>query len=327
MKLVNSIIGIFCVLTLSSCGLIDTMSRMEDYSKSLDEKMDKTNQGIEKTNGGMDKTIEGINRTNNGMDKTNEAIHKQVLTVALQQMLEKQNTEFLNPPLSILPAAHIFAEEATATEILELIYVYYMDVQIGYDESALENGGVPTEDEMRIHTRKVRWAVIGALAAQASDEKFEEIQKAQVENPGRYNKAARVFAVARYDMMKTALLKPILGDQYARNLGGLKKAAGYYQSLKKVADLPYFIASTDAPAFFVTLPKIIVQETEVVPDPAKPDVKVKTKEYLSMDVKVESSKPVSETLKPEIVRLAQQCKSVFGKTEGDEAKKLIEQFN
>ena len=43
--------------------------------------------------------------------------------------------------------------------------------------------------------------------------------KMEVETPGRFNKAAKVFAVARYDMMKTAFLKPLFGDKLANNLG------------------------------------------------------------------------------------------------------------
>lgn len=337
MKTVNGLIGVVFALILSSCGMIDTMNRMEDHTKELSQKMDQTNQGIDKTNTnvektniavdktnvGMEKTIEGINKTNGGMEKTNEGIHKQTLTVALQQMLETQNTEFLNPPLSILPAAQVFSQEATALELLELSYVYYMDIQKGYNKSAK----YPTEQEMRIHTRSVRWAVIGALAAQTSDEKFEEMQRTQVVNPGRYQNAAKMFAVARYDMIKTAFYTPLLRDEDARNLGGLKKAVQYYRSMKKVADLPYFVAA-EKPAYSVVLNEIIVGEEEVVPDPAKPTEKIKVKTYNNAVIRVESPKqPFIEGSKPEIVRFATQCKSFFGKTEGEEAKQLLEEFN
>lgn len=321
MKLIRSLTGIVCALAITSCGVVDTanqtkdgvllsntkqdqlielMKRMEELTKKLDQQMTTTNQGIEKTN--------------KGMEKTNHGVHLQILTVALQQMLAKENTEQLSPPARMMPYASVFAGEASSHELIEAFHIFYVDATLGNATKVEE----PNEVDVRVFGRSVSWAGGGAIAAFASDEQFDEIQKQEVLEQGRYKGTAMAFAVARYNMLRDAFLKAVLGDGSARSIGGLRKAVGYYQSMKKIAVLDYFNRDGARQPFTVILPQFSFEKEEIIPDPTKPNEKKIITKFTDREETVDPS---------EVIRLGIQCKSAFGKVPGDEAKNLREQFN
>ncbi len=300
MKLMNQLVGLLCALSLVSCGIMDTA---KETKNSVQESNRKQEQLIEL----MKKMEDLTKKLGQKMDTTNDAIHNQTLAVALQSMVDPKNSEFLEPPIRMMPFAKVFADEAEAWEILETVHVLFNDVQKGFNNTL-----PPTELNWRIRDRQVAWGMVLAISGAMSNEKFEEIQKDEVEEEGRFRKTAKVIAVARFNMLNIAYITPVTDDEEAVTLDGLEHAVKYFTSLKKVMDLP-FIQKRGAKPYTISLQKL---NSKQVGDPAKA---VPEFEFSNRIVSIDPA---------EFTRLKEKCKTTYDELKDEpEAKKLLATFN
>lgn len=61
--------GFACVFSSFACSALKSFEKVEKSTTEVGEKMDETNDGIDRTNRKMDETNDGINKTNNKMDE------------------------------------------------------------------------------------------------------------------------------------------------------------------------------------------------------------------------------------------------------------------
>ncbi len=202
------------ILILSACGPIRDMQTLVDTTKEMKEQTTKLNKG---------------------MDKTNDAVHRQVLVISLQQLTAPENTESLHTPARMLPFANTFAEEATTEELIKEFHTLWTDVQFGG-----ETTNVPaTPEDVRLKSRNVAYRAASAIAAMTTDEKFAEIVRTNIVMQSRFEETAYAFALCRYEFTSEYLFKPVVEKTKKLNLDALRKAVGYYRSMKTVAQSPY----------------------------------------------------------------------------------------
>jgi len=224
-------LSFLAVFALSGCGMLD----MPDETKAMNKKMDVTNNGV----------------------------HLQILGIALQELLSPKftdNLENTKVPTDMMRYAKIFTDEASPTEIIEAYYTFYKDMLLGYNE----NVEVNTVESLRLHQRYISYVAGGLIAAMMSDEKFETILREQIEAGGTYEFAAYTLAYQRYDALQGYFLHDMASGSDA-NVSSLRKAVGYYRSIKALARKPY------ASKFKLLLPKFTLATMVVKGEPLNPD--------------------------------------------------------
>ena len=158
-------------------GAIDGVQTMNTSTSQMNAKMDTTNQSMTVTNSKMDKTnvtmsgmsvkmdttnsvmggmsvkmettnsvMSGMSgkmdETNGKMEKMVKAIHNQTLDVALTDILKPENTKYVNGmipnPASMMVPGKIFAEEATADELVQFTYITLLEINSAQPDESLK---------------------------------------------------------------------------------------------------------------------------------------------------------------------------------------------
>jgi hypothetical protein len=213
----------FAALSLVGCGAINA-------TESVPDKMDAMKTEVAKTN--------------DGMAKTNGAIHNQTLAVALAEMMKPENTEYFSPaPLGMMPAGQVFANEATADDLIKIVYVELMDIDQSQPDDSLKDPAtgtwtpalVKTVDHQK--TAKLMAAmVIAGLAPQAT---IDQIIEQQINQGGRYEQTAYAVLMLRYAFVRDILLAGSLFEHPMTNPGELTEAANRADELESISSLPY----------------------------------------------------------------------------------------
>jgi len=198
---------------------------------------------------------------NKGMNKTNDAVHRQILVIALKELTSPENTESLHTPARMLPFANTFAEEATPEELIKEFHTLWTDVQYGGETT----NSPATAEDVRLKGRNVAYRAASALAAMTTDEKFAEIVRTNIMLQSRFEETAYAFALCRYEFTSEYLFKPVVEKTKKLNLDALRKAVGYYRSMKQIASSTY----TAQMSFDVALFKEEVQDGKKVVVDAK----------------------------------------------------------
>ncbi|NBX68514.1 MAG: hypothetical protein EBR01_06090 [Proteobacteria bacterium] len=167
--------------------------------------------------------------------KTGNAVHLQVLTVALQQMLDPVNTDSLTPPVRMFPYGDTFSKEASSSEITEVYHTFLVDVKLG-GQTGKSN---PTAKDMRLQGRKVSLAAGGVISAFIPHEKLEEIIREQISRGGRYEDTAYVILLTRYTYLRDFFFASVVEKSERVNMDSVRKAAEYFKEIKYIAQLSF----------------------------------------------------------------------------------------
>jgi len=172
--------------------------------------------------------------------KMEQGVHLQILTVSLEQMFNPTNTAVLAPPTRMMPYAESFAKEATEDELIRIIHVLWQDA---YSKPKyLKESG---------QTSLVGLSTIAALTPEA---KARNILHLQIEERGRFEDAAYVFALARYAFTRDYLFHSTIEGMKYLNKGALRDCTQHFSVMKYLSELPY------ADRFELNLPSLDIEE-------------------------------------------------------------------
>lgn len=219
-----------------------SMEAMRQSTTDMTSKMDETNQKIDGTNKTIDETNKKIDETNQKMASLKSAIHKQTLAAAMTELLKPENTRYLFPPTSLMAAGQIFAEEATAEEVTELVYVYLKDIdEVLPDDSLKGTDGKfsPSLIAETDHSKQAKFTILEVIAGLMPQENIEEAVTTQINGGGRYEAAARSLLMLRTLFMKSILVEEDLFSRKLDNLGKVDEAVNRVSNLDWIARLPF----------------------------------------------------------------------------------------
>ncbi len=224
------------------CGLQKIASDTRDGVTASNQKQQELLDEIRKTNSETERLRVLTQQLVEGMNRTNAGVHLQILTQALQGLLSADATALLMPPLRMMPYAEVFAKEASADELIQLVYSLLTEVLRGFDST--ETG------DKRIRPRMVALTAASALSAFTPAAKTEEILTTHIQNRGRFEDTAYLFGLCRYNFIRDYFLKPVLGGTTV-NIDSLRKVVAEFNSLKSLAGRSY------ADRFRATFPQLV----------------------------------------------------------------------
>lgn len=225
------VLSLFPLLFFTACGI-------EDTTRATKDAVDRTNETSTDIFEQVKRTAELTEELKAILNKTDGAIHLQTLTVAFQNLLAPQNTEFLNPPFKMMPFAEAFSKEATQTELMKALHLLAMDVKFSPPEAK--------------KTRIISLVALSALAAFADTAKFQGILKVEIENHGLYEESAYLAALARYNFTRDYFFTTPLDTATLLNKSHLREAVVHFLNLKFITCLPYVgLLKIDIPAIEV----------------------------------------------------------------------------
>jgi hypothetical protein len=71
-----------------------------------------------------------LGRTDGKIGKTVDGIHKQSLLLAVNELTKQVNMEKISPaPTALMPAAKVFAQEATPEEVVEFTHAWLKEIE------------------------------------------------------------------------------------------------------------------------------------------------------------------------------------------------------
>lgn len=182
------------------------------------------------------------------MDTTNEAIRKQKLLLAVEQLNDPNNQKNIFPvPTGLMPAGRVFAETATAEEIVEYTYNELKKIEENDPAYGMEDDGSPSvlTPEQKSVVRREKYASLYALmiiAGFAQDEKIEQIIRHDIEGNSRFQETALEVLALRAAFIREVLLKLSLkvdtsAPETLDNSGKMKEALKYLLKLDKLSKL------------------------------------------------------------------------------------------
>ena len=295
-------------------GAIDGVQTMNTSTSQMNAKMDTTNQSMTVTNSKMDKTnvtmsgmsvkmdttnsvmggmsvkmettnsvMSGMSgkmdETNGKMEKMVKAIHNQTLDVALTDILKPENTKYVNGmipnPASMMVPGKIFAEEATADELVQFTYITLLEINSAQPDESLkikpaaaakvddkvkadaagvagtpakakvEDQDAPESDfsqetkdtvDSNKNIKLYMLQVVAGLTPQATVERM--IQE-QITSNGRYEASAYNFLALRHRFITDFMLEASLLEGRLNNPGMFEEALKYMGYLKFIEKLPF----------------------------------------------------------------------------------------
>lgn len=214
-KLNYAIVLASCLLGLSSCGKLNA-------ALDMPEKMDKMNRG---------------------MESTNESIRLQKLAVALDQMMKKENQEFLSPiPGDMMAPGQILARALTAQEAVELIYIKLKNIneQTYDDRFPLDPDHQNTNQIVDFERSKLAlYYAIQIVATYLPDETVLEIVDKQIVKAGRFRETALQMLMLRADFYDKVMLKASLTSDKLYTVGQVETAIEYNSKIDYICKLPF----------------------------------------------------------------------------------------
>src|SRR5262245_44312990 len=87
-----------------------------------------TQSAVQNGNNLQSQLVELSGKLLGNMEATKKGIHLQTLSTSLQGMLKPENTEILSPPSRMIPFAKTFGDEATTTELIEMLQAFFGEV-------------------------------------------------------------------------------------------------------------------------------------------------------------------------------------------------------
>lgn len=264
MKTIGStLVTLLAAAGLTACGMVNATESMPPKMDSMNKAVDKTNSSmdkmigqvdetnermdqlkrqVEETNRGMDRMIEEVRRTNEGIERTNDAVHNQALAVAMTEMMKPENTRSLVPPTGMLPAGQVFANEATATEIVSLVYVYFQDIDLVMPDASErgENGEWKPETIKRVdHEKLAKFMASMVISGLAPAKTIDELIASQIDDGGRHEDTAYAVLMLRYMFLRDLQLNGALLARGLKNPGMVREAIEMAEEMERISSLPY----------------------------------------------------------------------------------------
>jgi hypothetical protein len=237
--LFSGLLTFWVLISLVGCGITklaeETRDQVTHTNDQLNTSNDKQTQLLEATRKLQELTTQLIT----GMQTTNNAVHLQVLTVSLQELLAPANTEVLVPPVRMFPYAETFAKEASPDEIIQIFHVFLADAILGGTSAKPNAEGKFDPNDIRLTSRRISLAAGSVIAAFIPEDKFKQILINQIDKGGRFADTTYVLANVRYDYLKQYFLGSILEKSETVNIGSVRTAVGYFNSMKLISRLAY----------------------------------------------------------------------------------------
>lgn len=211
-----AVLGLF----FAGCGMID-----------MPNKMDKTNDN-------MEKMINNMNHTNDGIDQQKQLI-------PFENMLKPENTANLFPiPTRMMPYGKKLAEAIPAQDFVELAYLWLKEVDEVFPAHKLDANGdeIPYTAEETAQINHDKTAVILALQIVAGflpQQRIQEMIDSQVYGSGRYENTVYTILMLRVQFNRDILLDASLLAKPLDNAGKVAQAVEYNKNIDFIAKLPF----------------------------------------------------------------------------------------
>ncbi|MBC7537407.1 MAG: hypothetical protein H7281_01195 [Bacteriovorax sp.] len=194
----SSLIIISLLSFVVGCDAIDAMKATKDMksaTNSMNEKMDKTNIGIQ---------------------ETNDSVRKQKLILSINDMLDDKNTKDLEPvAIGMIAGAEEFGKAATTEETIKYTYKLLLEIKDVKPNEALKdtNGNYPASVvEAYDHKKMINLSQIYTIAGFYPQDKVDQIINEQIYGGGRYQRTAYIFLMARVQFLGTYLQETLFAE-------------------------------------------------------------------------------------------------------------------
>lgn len=216
------------------CGL--TACDVEDAIKGTKEVPAK----IDATNGNM-------NRMLDEMKKTTAGVHDQSLLIPMENLIKEENHDALAPvPFKLMPFGKKFAEAATATELMDLTYLWLKEVDESMPAKAIDDS---TGEELpytkreiaRINNEKIaRLTALQVIAGFTPQQTVNEIVAKNIvgvndQGSRRFEQTAYAFLMLRVMFIRDVLLQESLLASPLDNVGKVEEAIKYAIQIDSIA--------------------------------------------------------------------------------------------
>lgn len=221
-------------IILGACGTQEAIDATRSMPGKLDSMQGTTSEMKDTTSAMKDQT-----------GKLLSSVHLQTMAVAIAQMVDQKNLSYFFPPIGIMPAGKVLAEEATALELMEisfgwLRFIEETDSSDPFFAQAKTDEEREAQKEQLDRDRLARLLAIQVLAAYTPVETLRQIIRDQIESGGGlYESTAYSFIALRFTFTDGMLLKGSLLDRRIKNIGEFQEAIARNEKLEFIASLPY----------------------------------------------------------------------------------------
>lgn len=183
--------------------------------------------------------------TDSKISVTNEAVHKQALLLAVNELTKVVNMEKISPaPTSLMPAAKVFAEEATPTEVVEFTHAWLKEIEEVAPMKEVDSNGEEKEfSKEKLHEIRVgkmgRLYGLMAIAGFLSDQKLDQIGDQFVVSFNRFQKTALKIHMMRVIFIRDVMIGSSLLSDSLFNSGAMNTAVEYMRQIEHVVQKPY----------------------------------------------------------------------------------------
>ncbi|HEX7675193.1 MAG TPA: hypothetical protein VF412_13545 [Bdellovibrio sp.] len=232
MKALKALTAASLCLALAACDAQDAIRS----TKEIPEKMDQTNQNMANMLGEMKKTTTGV--------------HDQSLLIPLENLLKEENHDSLSPvPFKLMPYGKKFAEAASASDLMDLTYLWLKEVDESLPAKDVDDSGneIPYTKKEIAHINNEKIAHIVALQVIAGftpQETVDEIVQANIVGAGpdanrRFEQTALSFLMLRTMFIRDVLLNESLLASPLDNVGKVEESMKYAKQVDYIARLRF----------------------------------------------------------------------------------------
>ena len=219
MKKFKKLVLIISAIGLASCGKINSVM---DSTEAIPEKM---------------------NALNRGMSETNESIRLQKLAIALDQVMKKENQQFLSPiPGDMMAPGKLLAETLTASEAVELLYIKLKNVNENtYRDQYPADDGLTNKAQIEDFERS-KIALLYAVQIISTflpDSVLNQIIDTEVKHAGRFRQTAFQILMMRATFYDKVMLHASLLSDAMNTVGMVQKAIEYNTKIDFISKLKF----------------------------------------------------------------------------------------
>ena len=232
------IVGFIFSMLLTSCGMTELAEQARDLSAQANEGVAESNQTSKEMLLLQLKMLEFMQRTDEltrqlqalseGADEkmaiTVERMRQQTVAIALEGILNPENSEELDPPTKLIPYAKTLAEEANEAELTEFAYILWNDVRYG---------------SAPLGKKEVSLTTLSLIAGFIPNAKMRRIEAAQIDGRGVYEEHTYKMLWGRYSVIRDLHFDSYVTESTTLNKGSLKHVIDYFNELKYIAELSY----------------------------------------------------------------------------------------
>ena len=201
------------VLILAGCGASEAL----DATKSMPGK--------------MKEMLEQARHTNNKVDR-------QAVLIPFNEMFKAENGRVLSPvPFRLMPYAREFAENASAEELSEFVYLAMKELNEATPDSGIT--GPPEAADSFNHRQLHLYSALAAVSGFIPEAKVGAIIAAQIHGGGRFSQAVKQMLMLRVRFLRDVLLEASLFSRPFEQVGAIEEAIRYVDQIEAIARLPF----------------------------------------------------------------------------------------